>query len=37
MISIFDECKESARKTVKAKINEALLTILLKIHSRATF
>ena len=25
MKSIFDECKESARKTVKAKINEAFV------------
>ena len=30
MKSIFDECKELARKTMKAKINEALLRIVLK-------
>ena len=28
--SVFDECKESARKTVKAKINDALLRVVLK-------
>ena len=32
MKSIFDQRKESARKTVKAKINETLLTIVLKKH-----
>ena len=30
MKSIFDKCKESARKSVKAKINQALLRILKK-------
>ena len=36
--SIFDVCKESARKTVKVKINEALLRISFKnVNSGATF
>ena len=30
MKSIFDECEESARKTVTAKINKSLLRIVLK-------
>ena len=30
MKSIFNVCRKSARKTVKAKINEALLKIVLK-------
>ena len=35
---IFDVCKESTRKTVKAKINEALLKLSLKnVNSGATF